>query len=163
MGKITWQDFGGFLQGVRRQRGLSQATLAAVMEYDRIHIWRLEHGQRHPSRQFLHLLMDAITLTPAETQRLAAFRQMILYRCGPAESAQSDGQKEGRAETWSLVEPLRLWPRSRASTAHGASSPAALARPAPSRRLPRQCACHRATRPMLLHYLTLHSRRGAGR
>jgi|YelNatPaOPRAMG01_1025707.scaffolds.fasta_scaffold397901_2 transcriptional regulator with XRE-family HTH domain len=90
MDDITWQDFGGFLQGVRRQRGLSQATLAAVMEYDRIHIWRLEHGQRHPSRQFLHLLMDAITLTPAEMKQLAAFKQMLEYHCEVIEERENN-------------------------------------------------------------------------
>ncbi|GEM_PF-1569045 len=95
MEDITWQDFGAFLQQVRRRRGVSQERLAELTDYHRIHIWRLEHGERHPSKQFLRLLADTLTLTPAETKQLAAFRQMILSHCEPDEGEQAEGRKEG--------------------------------------------------------------------
>ncbi len=95
MDETTWQNFGVFLQQVRRRRGVSQERLAELMDYRRIHIWRLEHGERHPSKQFLRLLAETITLTPAEAQQLAAFRQIILSHCEPDESEQAEGRKEG--------------------------------------------------------------------
>ncbi len=98
MDETTRQNFGVFLQQVRRRRGVSQERLAELMDYNRIHIWRLEHGKRHPSKQFLRLLADTLTLTPAEAEQLTMFRQMILYRCEANESEQLNGRKEGRKE-----------------------------------------------------------------
>ena len=51
------------------------------MGYTRIHISRLEHEKRHPSKQFLRLLALTIALTPTEMEMLAAFEQMAEYHC----------------------------------------------------------------------------------
>ena len=63
---VTWQDFGKFLQHVRRRRGISQERLALLLGCHRTHIWRLEHGKNRPSNVFLHCLKGACPLMEHE-------------------------------------------------------------------------------------------------
>ncbi len=83
--RITWQHFGPWLRQVRIHRGLSQERLAEAMRYHRIQIWRLEHEECRPSKQFLQLLQYKVTLTPGEMVWRAAFEQMVAYHCGEFE------------------------------------------------------------------------------
>jgi transcriptional regulator with XRE-family HTH domain len=85
--KITWQQFGAWLQQVRKRRGLSQENLAELMRYHRIQIWRLEHGRSRPSIQFLQLLQYKVALTPDELHWRATFEQMAAYHCEVIEQA----------------------------------------------------------------------------
>jgi len=71
--EVTWDDFGVFLQRLRRRRGLSQERMADLLGCHHISIWRLEHRQRHPSKLFLHNLEHTCTLTEQEKRLLAAF------------------------------------------------------------------------------------------
>ena len=77
MEQRTWQDFGDLLRRTRTRRGISQEKLAEQLCCDRVYVWRLEKGARHPSRRFLRLL--ALSLGPftlAEQEAFAAFEQM---------------------------------------------------------------------------------------
>ena len=78
---ITWHDFEAWLQQVRKRQGLSQERLAETMGYTRIHIWRLEHGDSHPSTRFLQLLQYKVALTPVEMKWRAIFEKMAAYHC----------------------------------------------------------------------------------
>lgn len=73
---VSWKDFGPFLQRLRRRRGLSQERLAEALGCHRTYIWRLEHGQNHPSRIFLHNLRVSFALAAEEAARLASFGQL---------------------------------------------------------------------------------------
>ena len=77
--RVSWSDFGPFLTRMRRRRGLSQARLAAQLDYDRTYIWRLEHGRNHPSRIFLHSLGQTCSLTADEDATLATFVSLCAY------------------------------------------------------------------------------------
>lgn len=78
----TWQDFGDFLRRLRTRRGISQEKLAEQLKYGRIHIWRLEKGERRPSRRFLRsLTLSLRPFTPTEQATLARFEQMADYYC----------------------------------------------------------------------------------
>ncbi len=77
MGRVTWMDFGRLLRQMRERAGLSQERLASLVGCDRTHIWRLEHGKRHPSRVLLRALARLMDPTPAERRMLVAFDQML--------------------------------------------------------------------------------------
>ncbi len=81
MTQITRKDFGPFLRRLRTRQGLSQEKLAEMMGCSRIHIWRLEQGERYPSRVFLRLLgSQGLICNTADQQVLKAFEQVIEYR-----------------------------------------------------------------------------------
>lgn len=76
--QVRWQDFPGFMQRVRRQRGLSQQRLSELLGCDRTCICKLEHAQNRPSAVFLHNFLqtgrtDILTLTTEEIETLTAF------------------------------------------------------------------------------------------
>lgn len=75
-----WSDFGEWLQRARRRQGLSQAKMAELMGCTQNYIWRLEKGERHPSKEFLRLLRHEMPLTPQDIARLEAFIQMVQYQ-----------------------------------------------------------------------------------
>lgn len=77
---VTWQDFGRFLQHVRRRRGISQERLALLLGCHRTHIWRLEHGRNRPSNVFLHSLKGACPLMDQEAEMLAKFIELYEQR-----------------------------------------------------------------------------------
>lgn len=81
MRPVTWQDFASLLRRSREQQGLSQSELGSLMGCHRIHIWRLEHGRRRPSKVFLKSLPHVCALQPQDEELLAAFEQLIEYRC----------------------------------------------------------------------------------
>jgi transcriptional regulator with XRE-family HTH domain len=56
MPQATKEEFGSFLRRIRSSRGISQDQLAQMMGCSRNYIWRLEKGQRNPSRMFLRFL-----------------------------------------------------------------------------------------------------------
>lgn len=80
MSRVTWQDFGRCLQQARVRRGLSQEHLAELLGCHRIHIWRLEHAARRPSKRFLRSLHQACPVFTDSRLQLA-FEQMAEYRC----------------------------------------------------------------------------------
>lgn len=76
--QVRWQDFPGFMQRVRRRRGLSQQRLSELLCCDRTYICKLEHAQNRPSAVFLHNFLQTgqtniLTLTTEESKMLAAF------------------------------------------------------------------------------------------
>lgn len=71
--RITWQDFGAFVQRLRRRQGISQERLGQMLRCGRIHIWRLEKNRRHPSRVLLTRIGQMEGLTPQEAEVLTAF------------------------------------------------------------------------------------------
>lgn len=75
----TWKDFGPLLRSIRKARELSQDRLADALGCNRTHIWRLEHGQAHPSRMFLRSLELLWVLTPDETRALGVFKTLREY------------------------------------------------------------------------------------
>ncbi|SRR5579885_1942148 len=79
MEDATWNDFRGWLQGVRKRQGLSQEKLAELMGCTQNYIWRLEKGERCPSKEFLRLLGYELPLTVSERQRLTTFLHMAEY------------------------------------------------------------------------------------
>ncbi|HEX8731158.1 MAG TPA: helix-turn-helix transcriptional regulator [Ktedonobacterales bacterium] len=85
--RVTWRDFGPFLQRVRRRRGISQETLATSLACHRTYIWRLEHGRNHPSRMFLRGLALTYALSAEEAAALAVFAQLREYRLDETETA----------------------------------------------------------------------------
>lgn len=73
IGSSVWNDFGPFLQRVRRRRGNSQEVLAQMLGCHRTYIWSLEHGRNRPSRIFLHNLRMTVMLAPHEAESLKEF------------------------------------------------------------------------------------------
>src|SRR5271165_3878226 len=72
----SWQEFPHFLRRIRTRQGLSQEKLAAILGCGREHIWRLEHGQRVPSRQLLFLLARSCPLTETEKKSALDFARL---------------------------------------------------------------------------------------
>ena len=76
--QVRWQDFPGFMQRMRRRRGLSQQRLAELLGCDRTYICKLEHAQNCPSAVFLHNCLqtgqtDILALTTEEIEVLSGF------------------------------------------------------------------------------------------
>ena len=82
---LSWKDFGGTMRRLRLHEHLSQDRLAEVLGYHRTYIWRLENGQRRPSRSFIHALAYTCQLTEEDKTTLSAFEQMIEYGCNDGE------------------------------------------------------------------------------
>jgi transcriptional regulator with XRE-family HTH domain len=85
--RVTWEDFGPCLRQLRTRHGLSQERLALQLGCHRIHIYRLEHGARHPSRVLLRALRHTplLMLTSADCERLGQFELLLEYHCGAIE------------------------------------------------------------------------------
>jgi transcriptional regulator with XRE-family HTH domain len=81
MSSVTRQDFGRFLQRLRRRNGLSQDQFAGLMACHRTYIWRLEHCLRYPSAVFLNQFAEVVPLTPREVELLDAFAYLREYQC----------------------------------------------------------------------------------
>ncbi len=79
--QVTWDDFAAYLRAIRASRNLSQRDLGAQLGCGQIHVWRLEHGQRHPSRALLLLLKRDFLLRPEDSVQFDAFRSMLVYQC----------------------------------------------------------------------------------
>lgn len=76
--QVRWQDFPGFMQRMRRRRGLSQDRLSELLGCDRTYICKLERAQNRPSAVFLHNFLqtgrtDILALTAEEVETLTAF------------------------------------------------------------------------------------------
>ncbi|SRR5579871_84390 len=140
-------DFRRWLQRTRRQQGLSQAKLAALMGCTANYIWRLEKGERHPSKEFLQLLRYKLPLTTADMPVLEAFLQMMQYRgngfererererinssLAKIESNRKKYARRGREKQLSL--PRRFMPNI-ATPASASACPPSLPRPGRARR-----------------------------
>ena len=94
MKTLRWQHFGEFLRHIRTNQGISQQVLAHKLGCSRIHLWRLEHDLRHPSRMFLQALDMEAFLDAPETSLLGSFKKMDEYKCDCLE----------------IEEPLRVQP-----------------------------------------------------
>jgi transcriptional regulator with XRE-family HTH domain len=81
--RVTWEDFGPFLRRIREHQGVSQERLARHLGCHRVHIYRLEHGRRHPSKLLLRSLrhMPTLELSLEETDYLGLFELLLEYRC----------------------------------------------------------------------------------
>jgi len=77
---IERKSFGVWLKVLRERQNLSQQKLAEALGCNRIHVWRLENGQRYPSRILLHSL-ERIFPTIEDKRILKAFEQMVEYDC----------------------------------------------------------------------------------
>lgn len=81
---IERRSFGAWLRSLRESQNCSQQRLANALGCGRIHVWKLENGQRYPSRMLLHSLERVFILTSQDKQTLKAFEQMVEYRCDEA-------------------------------------------------------------------------------
>jgi transcriptional regulator with XRE-family HTH domain len=81
MQRVTWQDFAGCLQEIRRRSHLSQERLASELRCSRNYIWRLEKSERRPSKVLLQLIREKYISTPYEIRLFQAFNEMVEYRC----------------------------------------------------------------------------------
>lgn len=82
---VTWQDFADYLRAIRESRRLSQRGLAEQIGCTALHIWKLEHGQRHPSKMMLVLLRRNFLLRSEDALVFTAFEKMVEYRCDVVE------------------------------------------------------------------------------
>jgi transcriptional regulator with XRE-family HTH domain len=96
MEDATWNDFGGWLQGVRKRQGLSQEKLAELMGCTQNYIWRLEKGERCPSKEFLRLLGHELPLTASEKQQLTAFLEMAEYSRMSSRERERERERRGK-------------------------------------------------------------------
>jgi transcriptional regulator with XRE-family HTH domain len=85
MQTVSWNDFPITLRRVRQQNGLTQLKVADLLGYDRIHIWRLEHGRRRPSKAFLHAFVRVCPPKEADVRLWTAFERMLEYRLEDAD------------------------------------------------------------------------------
>lgn len=56
----THTSFGSWLKQQRRQRGLTQETLAALAGVSAIYLRKIEAGERQPTRQVIASLLEAL-------------------------------------------------------------------------------------------------------
>ena len=78
---FTWRDFSTYLRQVRLQKGLTQEALALQLGCTALHVSRLEHGKRRPSKVMLRLLLDKYILEPDQVALICACEKMIDYGC----------------------------------------------------------------------------------
>lgn len=78
---VERKSFGIWLRTLRERENLSQQRLADTLGCNRIHVWRLENGQRNPSRMLLHALERILSLAAEDRETLIAFKQMMEYDC----------------------------------------------------------------------------------
>jgi transcriptional regulator with XRE-family HTH domain len=81
MQQVTWNDFAGCLQKIRKHHHLSQEKLASELRCSRNYIWRLERATRRPSRVLLELIKEKYIKTPDEIHLFQVFESMIEYKC----------------------------------------------------------------------------------
>jgi ribosome-binding protein aMBF1 (putative translation factor) len=62
--------FGARLRDLREQVGISQLALGARVGASHAMVWRMEAGQRHPSREMIVRLARALHLTPSDAAAL---------------------------------------------------------------------------------------------
>ena len=79
--RVTWRDFGPFIRHVRESQGISQEQLGQRLGCGRIHVYRLEHGHRHPSRVLLRLLRQLYIFQPPDAELLDAFELLLESNC----------------------------------------------------------------------------------
>lgn len=60
------RNFGARLRSVRKDKGLSQETLALTCELDRTYIGGVERGERNISLVNIHKIADALGVSPRE-------------------------------------------------------------------------------------------------
>lgn len=60
------RDFGERLRTIRKDRGLSQETLAMTCELDRTYIGGVERGERNISLVNIYKIADALGISPRE-------------------------------------------------------------------------------------------------
>ena len=104
---VSWSDFGVFLQRVRRRRGISQETLAALLACHRTYLWRLEHGRNYPSAILLRSLELTCQLTSEESSALVACKQLRMYHLDGPETARWDFAYTSLDTARALVEAMR--------------------------------------------------------
>lgn len=76
---ISWNSFGEWLCETRIQMKLSQTALANLLGCSRIHIWRLEKGERHPSKIFLRSLAYYMQLVGFDISRIEEYELLITF------------------------------------------------------------------------------------
>lgn len=85
-GLVTWRDFGPFLRRLRVQLGMTQEQLAANLSCNRIHVYRLECGHRHPSRVLLRLIAQTCAFDATAANTLKVFEFMAEHHCDEVEA-----------------------------------------------------------------------------
>jgi transcriptional regulator with XRE-family HTH domain len=77
--------------GYCARHGLSQERLALQLGCHRIHVYRLEHGSRHPSRVLLRALRHTplLNLAAADYDWLGHFELLLEYHCDAIEVSTS--------------------------------------------------------------------------
>ena len=60
------KDFGERLRSIRKNKGLSQETLALTCELDRTYIGGVERGERNISLINIYKIADALGVSPRE-------------------------------------------------------------------------------------------------
>lgn len=73
---MGWDAFGGYFRRMRKRRGLSQERLANLLNCHRTHIYRIERGERRPSRVFLRLGVAMCGPSPEEMKVLRHFERL---------------------------------------------------------------------------------------
>lgn len=84
--RVTWRDFGPFIRHVRESQGISQEQLGQRLGCGRIHVYRLEHGHRHPSKVLLHLLRQLYNFQSPDSELLDAFELLLECDCDAIET-----------------------------------------------------------------------------
>jgi transcriptional regulator with XRE-family HTH domain len=79
MSNIEWKDFGPYLKLLRENKRFSQSDLAQIIGCTRTHIWRLETGNRRPSKMLLHSLRQHLARNSYDILVISAYEQMIEY------------------------------------------------------------------------------------
>ncbi len=79
--RIVWDSFGPFFRRMRKRRGISQENLSRLLGCHRTYIYRLEHGERHPSRLFLRLLIQVCMPSEEELATLRRFELLRQQQC----------------------------------------------------------------------------------
>ena len=77
----TWKDFQVFLRNLRNTQHLSQEGTAAILGCSRIHINRLENGNRRPSKLLLYAIKREFILDIKQMELVDRFVTMIEYKC----------------------------------------------------------------------------------
>ena len=91
MGDPEIRNFGQFIRERRRRLNLTQEEVAGRLRISASHISHLEVGIRHPSRQIVAKLSDALRLNP---------RDLFLLANPRVDSCISETQKSDGTSTW---------------------------------------------------------------
>src|SRR5215210_6206122 len=93
----TESGFGTWLKQRRRELGLTRKELARGVGCSPETIYKVESGQRRPSRQIADLLAEALGVPPEELPLFARFATSTVGQGRPQASAPANGQDGGRA------------------------------------------------------------------